>query len=225
MLALRAVERPLGKRETMTMAYCKIAAVGLVGLALLAIVRGTTAIPTQSKPESTRFLVGIGEATTDLSSLGISRHTCILVLPDGRFHLESRIQHLPSSVATANNFDYSLDSLQLQRLREILGDERIRQLPEYASPAMPMAVTWSSGFNARIPRATGVQNVGYWKWRGGTPAASPNSAPESVKKGWQESETALQPLVDWLHGIEALRLPKSDAKATMCDADADSNAQ
>lgn len=40
-----------------------------------------------------------------------------------------------------------------------------------------------------------------------------------VKKGSQESETALRPLVDWLHGIEALELPPSDMKSTTCASD------
>jgi hypothetical protein len=173
-----------GKRGTMTgLVHCKIAALGLVSSALLAVIQGTPAIYAQSRPEPTAFVINIAEAATDLSPQGTSRHTCILVLPDGRFHLESRTQRLPSPVATANVFDYSLDTMQLQQLRGILEDERIRQLTAYLSPAMPMAVPWSSGFDARIPRATGVQNVGYWKWRGGAPEASPNSAPESVKKG------------------------------------------
>jgi len=208
----------------MTMVYYKKPAL-VLALALLSLIRSTPAIYAQSKPESIRFLVAIGEATTDLSSLGTSRHTCILVMPNGRFHLESRVQHLPSSVAKAKIFDYSLDSQQLQRLRDILDDEKIRQLAAYQSPPMPMAVAWSRGFNANIERGTGIQNVGYWTWRGGTPTASPNSAPESVKKTWQESEIALGPLIDWLHGIESLQLPPSDAAFNSCNVDLNSNAR
>ena len=32
-------------------------------------------------------------------------------------------------------------------------------------------------------------------------------------------ETALRPLVDWLHAIEALKLAPSDMKSTMCASD------
>jgi hypothetical protein len=70
-----------------------------------------------------------------------------------------------------------------------------------------------------MARSGVVQYVGYWTWRGGTPAASPNYAPASIKKGWQELETALRPLVDWLHAIEVLKLAPSDMKSTMCASD------
>jgi hypothetical protein len=193
--------------------------IGLLSSAALAVAQVTLSAPAGSQPEPTAFLVEVQEGTTDLSRQGASGHICVLVLPDGRFHLESRTQLLPGAEATLNLSDYSLDSSQLQQLRNLLDEEKIRRLPTYVQPAIPMAVPWSHALSARIARSGVVQYVGYWTWRGGTPAASPNSAPASVKKGWQESETALRPLADWLHAIEALKLAPSDMKSTMCASD------
>jgi hypothetical protein len=199
----------------------KALAVGIVSV--LVLTAGHAASP-QSQP-APAFLVEVRKGTTDLSQQGISTHTCILVLPDGRFHLESRIQRLPSPAATLAAFDYSLDSTQLETLRAIIGAEEIRQLPAYSQPSQPIGVPWVHGFSARIARVTGVvQSIGYWVWRGGSPATSPNSAQEAVKKGWRESETALQPLEAWLGSIEGLKMTPSDAKATMCVSSADNTA-
>jgi hypothetical protein len=173
--------------------------IGLLSSAALAVAQVTLSASAGSQPEPTAFLVEVQEGTTDLSRQGASGHICVLVLPDGRFHLESRTQRLPGAEATLNLSDYFLAT--------------------YVQPAIPMAVPWSHALSARIARSGVVQYIGYWTWRGGTPAASPNSAPAGVKKGWQESETALRPLVDWLHAIEALKLAPSDMKSTMCASD------
>jgi hypothetical protein len=193
--------------------------VGFVSIAALILLSSMLAARSQTGLEAA-FLVEIREGTMDLSRQGTSGRGCILVLPDGRFHLEIRSQHPGSAAAILSVFDYSLDSGQLQKLRGLLDNDRIRQLPAYAQPPLPMAVPWSHGFSVKIARSTGVQNVGYWIWRGGTLSGSPNSAPESVKRGWQESEAALQPLTDWFHSIEALKLSPSGTGSTMCAADA-----
>jgi hypothetical protein len=199
-------------------ACCRLLAVWIVSVTALAAVHAALGgPPPQPQPE---FLVEMREGTTDLSQQVPSVHSCILVLADGRFHLEKKVQRLPSSVATVSVFDYSLDSVQLQTLRAILARGEIRQLPIYSQPLQPIGVPWFYGFSVRIARVTGVQSIGYWTWRGGTPAASPNSAPESVKKGWRESETALQPLERWLRSIEGLKLIPSDTQPTMCVASA-----
>ncbi|MGA8431370.1 MAG: hypothetical protein WB729_16225 [Candidatus Sulfotelmatobacter sp.] len=201
--------------------YYKLATLVLVTSAFLTLVNVAPRDRLQPQQEAPTFLIAAHEGTIDLSRNGTSSQTCILVRPDGRFHLEGRTQRLPSPTASAKIFDYSLDSSQLQQLRGIIDDESVRQLPEYIQPPLPMAVSWSHGFEAKITRPTGAQDIGYWTWRGGTVDASPNSARESVRKGWQQSETALKPLVDWLHGIEALKLSPSDSKSDMCVVDAD----
>ena len=111
--------------------------IGLLSSAALAVAQVTLSAPAGSQPEPTAFLVEVQEGTTDLSRQGASGHICVLVLPDRRFHLESRTQLLPGAEATLNLSDYSLDSSQLQQLRNLLDDEKMRQLPTFVQPAIP----------------------------------------------------------------------------------------
>jgi hypothetical protein len=188
-------------------------------LILLALSYSTSGFAQQStnQPEG-GFLIQIRESQMDLSRNGVTFHECILVLPDGRFHFERRLQQLPATTASLNILDSSLDRQQLETLQGILNDENIKTLPRYEEPKIPMAAPWTSGFVTEIPRATQIQSLGYWLWRGGTPEASPNSTAEEVKKGWRESEGALRPLVKWFHGVTSVKLEPSSAKSTFCSA-------
>jgi hypothetical protein len=204
---------------------CKFAALGLICVAVLTVPGLTSARLPQAASEGNPFIAGIWESTVDLSQHGTTSHSCILVFPDGRFHLERKVQHLPASTASVSIFDYSLDTSQLGQLRRTLDDEKIRHLPAYTLPTLPMGVPWSHGLNVKIARAGGLQEAGYLTWRGGTAEVSPNSAPENIKKKWQESETALQALVDWFHSIEGLKLTPSDTSPSGCTTDANSGPQ
>jgi hypothetical protein len=143
-------------------------------------------------------------------------HDCMQVLPDGRFHLERRIQQLPSPSATLRVFDSWLDTAHFRKLQEILKDEKISELPPYVQPEIPMTAPRFRGVKVDIPRGTQVQSVGYWLWKGGTSDSSPNNAPDNIKTAWRDSESAMRPLVDWLHCIEALNLGPSNSASTMC---------
>jgi|HubBroStandDraft_6_1064221.scaffolds.fasta_scaffold22261_4 hypothetical protein len=184
----------------------------------LALALAALAPAERPRPHPSGFLVRMAEGQNDLSRRGVNVHDCIVVMPDGHFHLERRRQQLPSPSARLTIVDSSLDNDQLRLLQSILDDEAIEKLPPYAQPVLPMAVPWSRGFDAKIARDSGVQRVGFWLWRGGTPEASPNSAPDDIKKGWRESETALRPLLDWFHSVEALNLRPSYAASSTCDA-------
>jgi hypothetical protein len=170
------------------------------------------------RPNPSVLLVMMAEGQNDLSRSGVNVHDCIVVMPDGHFHLERRRQQLPSPSATLGIVDSSLNNDQPRLLQSILDDEAIEKLPPYAQPALPMAVPWSRGFDAKIARDSGVQRVGFWLWRGGTLETSPNSTPDDIKKGWRDSETALRPLLEWLHGIEALNLVSTGRKSNVCEA-------
>ncbi len=190
---------------------------GLVSLVILAFACAAVTFAQRLQSDSNQFLVILHESQTDISPRGRSVSNCALIFPDGRFHVERRVQQLPGSTAALKIFDSSLDSAQLQHLKTALDSEGIRRLPPYEQPILPMGVPWSYGFNARITRPTGVQNVGYWSWREGVPTASPNSSPENVKKGWRLSETELRPLVDWLRSIEHLKPVPSEVRSdTLC---------
>jgi hypothetical protein len=202
-------------------AYYKVAALGFFSLAVLGMALSGPVASAQLHRQGDPFIVVTQDDILDLSHNGISSQTCMLVLLDGRFHIESKTERLPGPVVTTKILDYSLDSTQLQELQGIIGDERVRHLSPYAEPKLPIAASWSHRFRAKIARSTTVQQIGYWTWRGGTTDTSPNSSPEEVRSGWQESEIALKPLLVWLHDIEALKLSPSEAEPTMCNADAD----
>jgi hypothetical protein len=199
---------------------------GLVSLVILAFTCAAVTFAQRLQSDSNQFWVIVHEGQTDISPRGRSVSNCALIFPDGRFHVERRVQELPGSTAALKIFDSSLDSTQLQHLKTVLDSEGIRRLPPYEQPILPMGVPWSYGFNARITRPTGVQNVGYWTWRDGVSTASPNSSPENVKKGWRLSETELRPLVDWLRSIEHLKLVPSEGRSdTLCKGEDDGGTQ
>src|SRR5579863_2601359 len=168
---------------------------------LFALCVAPVAAQSQLQFDPAAFLVRINEATIDNEN-AVTSSDCMLILPDGRFHLERRSQHLPNPVATLRIFESSLGAAQLQYLRDILHDQSIRNLPPYAPPIFPMNLPWFANVRVKIVREPEVQDVGYWIWRGGAADASPNSTPDNIKKGWQESEVALRPLLQWFHGVE-----------------------
>jgi hypothetical protein len=196
---------------------CNVAMVLVLTIAFFTVARVASAAPQrQSLPDTAAFVVSIGEATIDHKE-AVTSTDCIMVSPDGRFHLERRKQVAPNPTSSLNIYESSLDSTQLQQLLDIVKKESITTLPDYALPAFPMAVPWFSTFNAKVERAGQIRTVGYWLWRGGEADDSPNSTPNNIKKIWKDSEVALQPLAEWLHGIEALKLSPSNAKPTQCE--------
>jgi hypothetical protein len=75
-------------------------------------------------------------------------------------------------------------------------------------------------FEAQIDRDSGVQRVAYFKWEGQAPDNT-----DLTKRQWQESEIALQPLVEWFRALkthkEPLKRPASISNAPECDLDDD----
>jgi hypothetical protein len=71
----------------------------------------------------------------------------------------------------------------------------------------------------RLPRYNftrqDTQDVGYYLFK----AEGPEN-PDSVVKGWQESQTALQPLVEWFRALKTYSPAKrlvSNSKSTLCE--------
>ena len=169
----------------------------------------------QSDPAA--FLLRISEANIELSRNGIVAGDCLLVLPDGHFHLERRRSQLPNRRGRAKLkvFEFVLSAKQLQQLQEILDEGTVQSLPSYTAPVYPMSSPSSDTFIATIARPQKIQKVGFVIWRGGEPGASPNFTPKDIKQAWHDSEISLRPLVDWLHGLEATKLPRH-GKSTLC---------
>lgn len=77
-------------------------------LILLALSITTSGFAQQSsdQPEG-GFLIQIRESQMDLSRNGVTFNNCMQVLPNGRFHLERRLQQLPATTASLNILDSS----------------------------------------------------------------------------------------------------------------------
>ncbi|MGI8770247.1 MAG: hypothetical protein ACR2JE_02305, partial [Acidobacteriaceae bacterium] len=155
------------------------------------------------------------------SPIGITKNDCIVVKQDGHFHLGRRRQELPSDRATPHVYESSLSELQLSKLRRILESFSVRSMAPFAQKDSPLDIAWYRGLLVKIFRDTGVQEAGYATWTPGegTPDTTPNNIPIRTKQAWQISERVLQPLVDWFHGVEQMRLQSSRAEGTLCSVE------
>jgi len=190
----------------------------LVLPSILAIASIPFAFAQNIPSDSVAFLVILSEGATDLSARGLTLHQCALILPDGRFHLEQRVQRLPNSKATLKVFESSLDSAQFRKLQEILNDESVKELPPLASPTTPMGGNKSRRFTAEIARGRQVQSVGYFEAQRQTAEKSQDLAPSNMKKGWEQSKAALRPLLQWFHGMQAVNLEPSRGESNLCSS-------
>lgn len=177
---------------------------------------GRMLLPTD-RSQSVTYLVKISEEQGDAISPEARIKTCMLIFPDGRFQFERR-KRFSNSKPNLTIFESSMNSIQLNSLQDILDRETIKSIPRYMSVSTLPRI---KGFNAEIARGGGkVQSVGYWILQEKASEASPEIVPNNVKKVWLESEIALRPLVEWFHGVEAMKLDESPTKSSLCD-DAD----
>jgi hypothetical protein len=196
--------------------------VGFGPFSLVLVLGLAAAFPTavgaqiNSHPISRPFVVSVSEVRVDNED-GVTNSECVMVQPDGRFHLERRRQLLPNPTATLDIFESSLDSSQFQHLQDIVSKEGMSRLPEDIPPPVSIDALRFSNVTVRLDSAEGIRRGGYWVLYGRRPGAT--AVPGDVQKRWQESQTALRPLVEWLHGVEALKLPPSDATSTQCSPD------
>jgi hypothetical protein len=187
-----------------------------LALALAVTLPAIAGAQTNPSPGPESFVVRISEAMMD-NERRVTLSDCLLVLPDGRFHLERRRQVLPSPTATLNIFESSLDSSQLEQLRDLVKNAQSSALPNYDSQRVFFQnAPWFSSVIVDIGGSEASRRYGYWTWD--MRNAGPDVA-ATAKKHWHDSETALQPLVEWLHAIEAMKLPPSNAEPTKCSTD------
>jgi hypothetical protein len=183
-----------------------------------------------AEPNPGSFLVILSDAQVDLSPGAVSITDCLVVLPDGQFRLEHRRQEVPRPDPSSHNlgalppdpdmtvvFESSLSEVQLARLRDIVNDDQVRNLPTFVPPAKPINATRFHYFTARIGQQPKNLYVGYFIWKGtAVEKTSPASTPENIKKDWLVSESVLNQLGDWFRTIEDLPLHPSNAEPTQC---------
>src|SRR5215468_5731887 len=106
-----------------------VLATGLVGHAL-------------EQPLPKPFIVRISEWQTTLhptagpNNLG----NCLIVMPDGRLHLELRRQEFFDGRAVLTTYESALDAKEIGILRSILDDSAVSTLHSLAQPVVPMKV-------------------------------------------------------------------------------------
>jgi hypothetical protein len=179
----------------------------------LTIVVAQDAVPARDVP-----LVRAVEMSIDSHS-GTTANSCIAIQKDGRFHLERRLQQLPSQQAVLHIYEATLDAFQLSRLESMLDAQVVREASTYKGPKFPVLVPTVAVVRLEIARVDKVQTVGYFAWnrQPGTDGLSPESTPEAVKQEWRSARLALTPLVGWFHEVEAMRWPELDeSHSTLC---------
>lgn len=192
----------------------------LLSLTVIGIL--TSGASAQEIPQcrSMHLLVKLIELTSDMTEHGGVTSDTLFVFPDGHFQLQRRKQHLPKTEATLTIYESTLDSDRLQKLQSILDESNVKGLAPYTHPAFPLNGPWWGFFEADIARDNGLQDVGYWVWLGGSSDTSPNTTPDVVRNGWLKSRLVLQPLLDWLHRVEAMHLrPSENANLLSCTSE------
>jgi hypothetical protein len=122
---------------------------------------------------------------------------CLIVMPNGRLHLELHRQEFFGS-AELTAYESALDSNEIGILRSILDDAGVSTLHSFPPPETPMDVDDWQAFTAEIVRGSQVQKIGYLAWHGNGP-----NNPEADKEAWREADGKLRRLVAWSHEVKS----------------------
>jgi hypothetical protein len=140
---------------------------------------------------------------------------CVVVHPDGQFHLELRRQEFLDGRAALRIYEGTLDAESVQTLKNLLDADAIKKLATPKSPRLPLSDASLEGFSAAISRTDRTQDVGYFVVK----ARGPDNS-DTVVQEWQESQMALQPLVEWFRALKTFTTPAkhlvSNSRSTVC---------
>ncbi|HEY2466429.1 MAG TPA: hypothetical protein VGI45_01140 [Terracidiphilus sp.] len=87
-----------------------------------------------------KFLARIEWSQIDHSENGITDNDCVVVLPDGHFHMERRLEQLSVPRASLEIYESTLSVRQLKQLRDMLDSQDIKALPRFALFAVPGSI-------------------------------------------------------------------------------------
>jgi hypothetical protein len=146
------------------------------------------------------FIVRISEGQTSTKPTAGPNNAsnCLIVLPDGRLHLELRRQEFLNGRAVLTTYQSALDGKEIGILLRILDDTALRALQPFAQPVPPLNADDWQVFTAEIVRGSRMQQVGYFTWRGNGP-----SNPEADKAARKEASDKLQHLVEWSRSVKS----------------------
>ena len=163
---------------------------------LLLVFTAVSAASATAQSVSSRFLVRISETwlTTHPIAGPNNVGNCLLVMPNGRMHLELRRQEFFDGKASLRTYESTLPPQGMARLRSILDEPTVRALPAPEQPAIPSSSQAVEGFGAEILRISDVQTVGYTVFHG-------EELINETTTG-KVAKAALKPLAEWSHEVK-----------------------
>ena len=188
--------------------------------ALLAILFSSGLFGQTLSPPAPKYLIKIADQTMDLSSsTGMTASDCVVITPDGRFHMERRFQRLPKPYSSLHIYEASLGRARLAELKALI--EEVKELPAFVPPQIPMSIAVFRTFIIEVNRGSSVQKAGFFTWppESNSPSdSSPQSTPDSTKGAWVTSERSLMPLTEWFGTVKTLKFRQvSNSKSTLCE--------
>lgn len=180
----------------------------------LAIAAGASAQEISLDPTS--FIVRLEFSKNQLTVNGVTSFECAFVAPSGHIHLEHRYQQLPSTQASIRVYEGALGDDQLSRLRDLLGDKHIRELPEFAPFGIAGSVAERLVFIADISRGTQIQRVGYVEWKTAVQTESERTKVDALARTEATYKSVLQPLQAWFAGVNLQKLTMVTVAPSSC---------
>ncbi|MBV8114815.1 MAG: hypothetical protein JO300_08740 [Silvibacterium sp.] len=190
-------------------------------IGLLAVVTAAAQEPAPNRPA---FLVRMSWSELELSPDGINRNDCLLVFPDGHFHMEQRFQQLPKTEASLRIHESLLSNAQLDQLRSLLNQRQVVTLPQFVPFHLVVPVRLRRGFQAEISRnQETVQRVGYMEWEVSKhddahyPTSEALEKSRTLDESQQPARTTLRPLLQWLLKLESQQPAQGSGESTLCE--------
>ena len=145
-------------------------------------------------------------------------NSCLVVYPDGAYHLERRRQEAHHSYNGLTVYESRLSSDDLEALKRDLDVLSHKGLAEYQSPALPMTISTYQLMTVELTTNSITHNFGYLEWTDKDKAGPPNNSPDEVKRSWRNTEVALQPLRRFTEGLleRAASSNVEQSKANLC---------
>ncbi|WP_433975622.1 hypothetical protein [Tunturiibacter lichenicola] len=182
----------------------------LIGFLLFSTV---TARPQRSDDQT--VLLKIGWTNIELSQPSrVTLSGCLLVLSDGSFHMEKRSQVLPERTATLKILEGVETTEQLSKMKALLEDKIVVNLPDYQFPAPPLASSSIEAVKAEIFRGKTVQKIRYAIWKDQDKNDSVDGKESADKQ--VEVKAALFPLLQWKDSLQGTEIDDPDPQSLGC---------
>ena len=192
----------------------------LTSMALLAITQSKQAsatIPSSGPGQPINFLARMERSQAELIPHGTAGGLCAIIWPNGQLHAERRTQTLPSTHAAIQVYDTVLNGEDVAALRELLDSEKVRQVPQFVTPHLPLQVAAYYLFTADIHRPQGIQRVGFLQFGQNGGNGDNPLVIDDVRPCDRESRPALLPLVEWMQSKVDQIDANSEGKVNFCE--------